>query len=336
VIREAIRTLSAGADLPRETAAGVMNVLMSGDATPAQAAAFLTALAMKGETIDEITGCAEVMRAKATVVHAEKPFVDVVGTGGDHSGTFNVSTAAAIVVAGAGVRVAKHGNRAMSSKSGSADVLAALGVNLDADVPTVERCIAEARVGFLFAPRMHAAMKHAIGPRREIGIRTIFNILGPLTNPAGATRMLLGVFAPEMVETLAAVLRNLGGTRAFVVHGADGLDEITTTDETLVAELRDGAIESYHIRPEDFGVERSGRDALVVEGAEQSAGVIRSVLAGEPGPARDIVVLNAGAAIAAGGAAEDIAAGVAAARAAIDSGAAAAALERLVQISNGT
>ncbi len=335
MIREAIRILVSGGNLPRETAAAAMTAIMDGEATPAQTAAFITALAMKGETIDEITGCAEVMRAKATRIAAEEPLVDTCGTGGDKSGTFNISTAAALVAAGAGVRVAKHGNRAMSSHSGSADVLAELGVNVDADVPIVERCIAEANVGFMFAPKLHAAMKHAIGPRREIGIRTVFNLLGPLTNPAGARNQVLGVFDEKMVEVIAIVLRNLGSRRVFVVHGMDGLDEITTTDETLVAELRGGEITTYRIAPEDFRLRRARREELTVHSAAESAARIRAVLAGEPGPARDIVLVNAAAAIAAAGAADDIASGMVVAAAAVDSGAAAAALDCLVRISNG-
>ena len=312
-----------------------MQEIMDGEATPAQTSAFITSLAIKGETIDEITGCAEVMRAKAVHVNAEEPFVDVVGTGGDKSGTFNISTAAALVVAGAGVRVAKHGNRAASSHSGSADVLEELGVNLDVDVPIVERCIAEANVGFMFAPKMHLAMKHAMPVRREIGIRTVFNILGPLTNPAGAKRMLLGVFDASMVDMMATVLRNLGCERAFVVHGADGLDEISVCDETLVAELNDGEIGTTTITPEDFGITRCGRDDLTVASPQESAAVIHSVLRGESSPARDIVLLNAGAGIAAAGAAPTIAGGVEMAGASVDSGAATEALAKLVQITNG-
>ena len=308
---------------------------MDGEATPAQTSAFITSLAIKGETIDEITGCAEVMRAKAVRVKAEAPFVDVVGTGGDKSGTFNISTAAALVVAGAGVRVAKHGNRAASSHSGSADVLEELGVNLDVDVPTVERCIAEANVGFMFAPKMHLAMKHAMPVRREIGIRTVFNILGPLTNPAGATRMLLGVFDAAMVEVMATVLRNLGCERAFVVHGADGLDEISACDETLVAELNGDEISTYTITPEDFGIKRCGLDDLIVASPQESAKVIHSVLGGESSPARDIVLLNAGAGIAAAGAAPTISGGIEMAGASVDSGAATEALAKLVQITIG-
>ena len=334
MIKEAIAELVAGRNLPLETAALAMTELMSGQTSPAQTAAFITALAIKGETIDEITACAKVMRAKAAVVHAQEPFVDIVGTGGDKSGTFNISTAAALVTAGSGLRVAKHGNRAASSHSGSADLLAELGVNLDADIPTVERCIAEANIGFMFAPKMHAAMKHAIGPRREIGIRTVFNILGPLTNPAGARDMLLGVFSADIAVPMAKVLAQLGARHVYVVRGEDGLDEVTITDRTLVAELKNGTVSRYHIQPEDFGIQRTTSEQLRVDSVAESAEHVRSVLAGRPGPVRDIVVLNAACGIAAGGAAPDIAAGVEVAQNSIDSGAAADALEKLVRISH--
>ncbi len=334
MIRQAISTVAGGRHLTREAAAAAMRAIMDGEATPAQTAALITALAIKGATIDEITGCAEVMRSKATRIRADEPLVDTCGTGGDGSRTFNISTAAALVAAGAGVRVAKHGNRAASSHSGSADVLAELGVSLEADAATVERCIAEANIGFMFAPKMHAAMKHAVGPRREIGIRTVFNIIGPLTNPAGARHQVLGVFSSGLVEVIANVLKNLGSEHVYVVSGADGLDEITTTSETLVAELRDGRITSRRVKPEDFGVPRASPDDLTVESPQESAAVIRAVLAGEGGPARDIVLLNAGAAIAACGAAPDIAGGIGPARNSIDSGAAARALARLVELSN--
>ena len=335
MIYEAISALVAGRDLTREAAAAAMTAIMDGAATPAQTAAFITALAIKGETIDEITGCAQVMRSKATRVHADEPLVDTCGTGGDGSGTFNISTAAALVTAGAGVNVAKHGNRAASSKSGSADVLAELGVNLDAGVPVVERCIAEAGIGFMFAPRLHGAMKHAMGARREIGIRTIFNILGPLTNPASARNQVLGVFDTRMLDIVANVLKNLGSRHVYVVCGADGLDEITTTAETSVAELRDGRIETYRLKPEDLGVARSRCEDLTVGTAAESAAVIRSVLEGKQGPARDIVVVNAAAAVAAGGRARDLAEGVAMAKESVDSGAAAEALAKLAEVSNG-
>ncbi|MFW6158278.1 MAG: anthranilate phosphoribosyltransferase, partial [Planctomycetota bacterium] len=247
-----------------------------------------------------------------------------------------ISTIAALVAAGAGAVVAKHGNRSVSSKCGSADVFKALGVNIEAPIETVERCLSEIGIAFLFAPLLHKAMKYAIGPRREIGIRTVFNILGPLTNPAGARNMLLGVFSEAMVEVLASVLRNLGAEHVYVVHGLDGLDEITTTTETAVAELQDGVIRTYRVQPEDFDLPRASLDDLTVEEPGQSAAVIRSVLAGAPGPARDIVVLNAAAGIAAADAAPDLQAAATRAAEAIDSGAAQDALDKLVRISQGT
>ncbi len=334
-MKELIGKLVEGRNLSADEAVEAMETIMTGGATQAQIGAFLTALRMKGETIEEITGCARVMREKATLIRVEgSPVIDTCGTGGDHSGTFNISTCTAIVAAGAGVKVAKHGNRSVTSKSGSSEVLAALGVNLDADVATVERCIAEANIGFLFAPRLHAAMKHAIGPRRELGIRTVFNILGPLTNPARARRQLLGVFDASLCDPLANVLGNLGSERCFVVHGCDGLDEITTTDETEIAELCGGNVKTYTISPEDFGLKRAKPDDLKVVGPEESAGAIRSILAGKAGPMADIVLLNAAAAIAAAGLAEAIADGLPIARESIESKAASEALAKLVEISN--
>jgi anthranilate phosphoribosyltransferase len=276
------------------------------------------------------------MRDKAVRVDPGAPperVVDTCGTGGDVKSTFNISTAAALVVAGAGVTVAKHGNRSVSSHSGSADVLATLGVKIDACVPTVERCLREARIGFLFAPLMHSAMKHAIGPRREIGVRTVFNILGPLTNPARARCQVLGVYDRRLTTVMAGALRSLGSARCFVVHGGDGLDEITVTDRTIVAELADGAVKEYTIGPEDFGLPRATLGDLKVDTAEQSAEVIRCVLAGRHGPARDVTLLNAAAALAAVGAAPDLRGGLALAAKSVDSGAAAEALRRLVEIS---
>ncbi|NQT87150.1 anthranilate phosphoribosyltransferase [bacterium] len=337
MIREAIAMLLDGTDLSDEQATAVMNQIMSGDATDAQIGAFLIALRVKGETVEEITGCARVMREKATRIAA--PFADVLdtcGTGGDASGTFNISTATAIVAAGAGCRVAKHGNRSVSSSSGSADVLKALGVNIEADTATVERCIAEAGIGFLFAPLLHGAMKYAIGPRREMGVRTIFNILGPLTNPAFASRQVLGVYDARLVEPLARVLGNLGSVRCLVVHGDDGLDELTTTAPSQVAELDGGEVTCWTLEPEDVGLPRASLDDLKVAGPDESAAAIRGVLAGEAGPKRDIVALNAAAAIVAGGKADDLKAGIAVAVAAIDSGAAAATLAKLVTTSNGS
>src|ERR1043166_6724887 len=257
-IREAIEKLVNRIDLSEAEMIAVMNQIMIGEATPLQVASFLTALRMKGETVDEITGAARVMREKAHRLHVgAKTVLDTCGTGGDQKGTFNISTTTAFVLAGAGVNVAKHGNRSVSSQSGSADVLGALGVKVDAPKDRVEQCIAEIGIGFLFAPLLHEAMKYAVQPRREIGIRTIFNILGPLTNPAMATHQLIGIYSGEMVEMIARVLRNLGSARAMVVHGLEGLDEISLCGPTKVAELRDGKVKEYAIEPEQFSVKRS-------------------------------------------------------------------------------
>ena len=334
-MKQLIASVVDGRDLNAAEAAEAMETIMSGGATPAQIGAFLVALRLKGETVQEISGFARVMREHATRIRvAGGPVVDTCGTGGDHSGTFNISTCAALVAAGAGLKVAKHGNRSVTSRSGSAEVLAELGVNIDAGVPTVERCIAEANIGFLYALKLHGAMKHAIGPRRELGLRTVFNILGPLTNPARATRQVIGVFDGSLCETLAAVLGNLGGERAFVVHGSDGLDEITTTGETTVAELRNGAVSVCTIAPEQFGLPRAELPDLQSSGPQESAEAIRAVLSGAEGPKTDIVMVNAAAAIAAGGLAEDIAGGMAVARQAVASGAAAQALAKLIEVSN--
>jgi len=335
VIQEAIAHLVEGRNLSRQDAAAAMEEIMSGQATDAQIAAFIVALRMKGETVEEIAGCAEVMRRKATRVAAPSPdALDTCGTGGDASHTFNISTAAALVAAGAGCCVAKHGNRSVSSASGSADVLAELGVNINVGVELVERCLREAGIGFLFAPGLHGAMKHAIGPRREMGVRTIFNILGPLTNPAGATRQLLGVYDPPLLETVASVLDALGSVRCLVVHGDDGLDELTTATTSRVCELKQGKLHTYTIAPEDFGLPRARLDDLRVSSPQESAEIIRRVLRGEGGPCRDIVALNAGAAIVAGGKADDLAEGIRLACEAIDSGEAARRLERLAAITS--
>jgi len=324
-------------DLSESDAHAAMTAIMSGEATDAQIAGFLIALRMKGETVEEITGCASAMRQAATTVDVGGlDVVDTCGTGGDKSGTFNVSTAAAIVAAGAGVPIAKHGNRSVSSGSGSADVLRTLGVNLEADVPTVERCIREAGIGFLFAPALHKAMKYAIGPRRELAVRTVFNVLGPLTNPAGARRQVMGVFSDRLVETIAGVLKGLGAVRAMVVHSHDGLDELSICAESRVAELReDGSIRAAMLSPEDFGLERAPMSDLLVETPEQSAEVIRGVLRGEPGGARRMTVLNAAAAVYVGGRADSLAKAVDVAAEAVDSGAAKTALDKLVALSNG-
>ena len=337
MIQQLIKRLTEREDMTVEESAQAMNEIMSGEATPAQVAAFIVALRMKGETVEEIAGCARVMREKATRIDpgvSEYDVVDTCGTGGDSRNTFNISTTAALVTAGAGVTVAKHGNRAVSSQSGSADVLKQLGVNIQAETDVVERCLREARVGFLFAPMLHGAMKHAIGPRREIAVRTVFNILGPLTNPAGARCQVLGVYDASLVPVLAEVLRSLGSKRCFVVHGADGLDEMTTTGETQVAELKDGEVRTYMIVPEDVGLARATLEDLVTDTVENAADIVRAVLSGERGARRDIVTLNAGAAIVAAGAAKDLSEGVGKAAEALDSGAAAATLENLIRISN--
>lgn len=329
-IQEAIAKAAAGEDLTADEAHGIIGLIMSGETTDAQIGALLIALRIKGETVDEIAGAAKAMREKATrITTSRTDLVDTCGTGGDHSGTFNISTATAFVVAGAGLCVAKHGNRAATSECGSADVLSALGVNIDVGADVVGRCLDEVGIGFLFAQALHGAMKHAIGPRREIGVRSLFNVLGPLTNPAGAKRQLIGVFSEELTEQLARVLGQLGSERAFIVHGSDGLDEITLTGPTKVSELKDGNVTTFTISPGDVGMEIADADALKGGDVETNARILRSVLDGGGGPCRDIVVLNAAAAIAAGGRAKDIAAGVSIASEAIDSGAARQKLEGL-------
>lgn len=331
-IKEAISRIVDREDLSREEMASVMRQIMTGGATPIQIGGFLAGLRCKGETVEEITAAALVMRELAARVKVGgEHLVDTCGTGGDGAKLFNVSTAAAFVVAAAGGRVAKHGNRAMSGKSGSADVLEALGVNLECPPEKVARCIEEVGVGFMFAPAHHAAAKHAAAPRRELGTRTLFNLLGPLTNPALAPHQLLGVFAPRWLEPLAKVLRELGSRHVLVVHADDGLDEISIAAPTRVAELQHGQVRSYTLRPEDAGIERQPLDRLVVDGVEQSRALIEAVLAGKSGPARDMVVLNAGAALYAADVAASIAEGVRLAREALDSGAARARLRALAE-----
>lgn len=335
MIQEAIKDLIAGADLGRARTRAAMNQIMSGQATDAQIGAFLVALRIKGETVDEIAGCAEVMREKATPIATTRPdLIDTCGTGGDDSGTFNISTAVAFVACGAGLAVAKHGNRSISSHCGSADVLAALGVNVEASPEKVGECIDEVGIGFLFAVALHGAMKHAIGPRRELATRTVFNVLGPLTNPAGAKRQLLGVYDSALTEALAGVLGQLGSERALVVHGSDGLDEITLTGPTQVSELRDGSVSTRQIDPRDFGLQLAPAEALQGGDAAYNARILREVLDGREGPRRDVVLINAAAAIAVGGRAEDTTAGLELARASIDSGRARQVLDRLVEVSN--
>ena len=335
MIQEAIKDLIAGADLGRARTRAAMDQIMSGQATDAQIGAFLVALRIKGETVDEIAGCAEVMREKATPIATTRPdLIDTCGTGGDDSGTFNISTAVAFVACGAGLAVAKHGNRSISSHCGSADVLAALGVNVEASPEKVGECINEVGIGFLFAVALHGAMKHAIGPRRELATRTVFNVLGPLTNPAGAKRQLIGVYDGALTEALAGVLGQLGSERALVVHGSDGLDEITLTGPTQVSELRDGRVSTRQIDPRDFGLQLAPAEALQGGDAAYNARILREVLDGREGPRRDVVLINAAAAIAVGGRAEDTTAGLELARASIDSGRARQALDRLVEVSN--
>ena len=327
MIRETIQKVVDGQDLTERETVDTMNEIMSGEATPAQVASFITALRIKGETVEEITGAARVMREKSTKIHTKHPFVvDTCGTGGDGAHTFNISTTAAFVVAGTGIPVAKHGNRAASSRSGAADVLKALGVNIEIGPEQVGACIDDVGIGFLFAVTLHGAMKYAIGPRQEIGIRTIFNALGPLTNPAGAQAQVLGVYAPTLTEPLAHVLNNFGTQRAFVVHGGDGLDEITTTTTTQVSELAGGEVNTYTLDPTELGIPTAQPSDLKGGTPEENAEITLSVLRGEKGPKRDIVLLNAAAAIVAGGKAEDITAGLAAAAESIDSG---RALEKL-------
>ncbi len=333
---EFIRQAVEGKDLGEKEARQAMQLIMEGEALPSQIAALLTALRIKGETVDEITAFARVMRAKVTAVksltHAR--VLDTCGTGGDGSGSFNISTAAAFVAAGAGVPVAKHGNRSVSSRCGSADVLKELGVNIEAAPDTVRRCLDEAGICFIFAPLFHPAMKHAIGPRREIGIRTVFNILGPLTNPAGAGCQLLGVYEPELCTTLAEVLHRLGSRRAYVVHGHGHLDEVSLSGPTRVAELKGGKVESREIAPADFGLELQPAEAVLGGDTAQNAKILREVLEGKKGPYRDIVCLNAGMAISAFDDDSTIAQGVEKAARAIDEGLAAGKLERLVALSN--
>ena len=344
MIQDTLRKIGAGEDLTRAEADGAMEQILSGHATDSQIAELLGALRIKGETVDELVGFATAMRRYATKIFPSnyarrgEPLMDTCGTGGDAKGTFNVSTAAAFVVAGAGVRVAKHGNRSISSKCGSADVLEALGVRIDLEPEQVARCIDEMGIGFLFAPAMHAATRHAMQARRELGGRTVFNLLGPLTNPAGASAQVAGVYRADYTELMARALGELGVERAFVVHGVDGLDEISIGGETGVAELRDGAVRSYTVVPEDFGLRRAPLEAILGGDANQNAQIIRKVLGRsslghEHGPHRDIVRANAAAALVASGRATDWLDGVRLATESIDSGAASKRLEALVGFS---
>ena len=335
MIRESIAKLAEGQTLSREEAHATMLEIMSGEATPAQIASYITALRIRGETPEIIAGSAAGMREKFTAVRAPTDvIVDTCGTGGDGAHTFNISTCTAFVAAGAGVTVAKHGNRSVSSKCGSADVLTALGVKIDATADVMADCLKSIGIAFLFAAVLHPAMKHAIGPRREIGIRSIFNILGPLSNPAGARYGVLGVYDRDLTVTLATAAAALGAKRLFVVHGLDGLDEITTTGPTRVAEVKDGKVTTYDIEPGGFGIPTATRKDLLGGDAAENAGYVREVLSGKTGPRRDIVLLNAAAAIVAGQKAKDFTEGIAVAAHSIDSGAASEKLERLVAMTN--
>jgi len=334
MLKPYISKLIAFEDLSAGEAQTAMDIIMTGQATPAQIGAYLMGLRMKGETVDEIVGSARSMRAHASLVpvHVDGDLLDVVGTGGDGSHSFNISTAAALVTAGAGRKVAKHGNRAASSSCGSADVLAALGVNIDLTPEQVAACIEQVGIGFMFAPRFHPAMKHAIGPRREMGTRTIFNLLGPLTNPAGATHQLIGVYAASMTETFARVLGTLGGKAAFVVHGFGGLDELTTAGPNVVSHLKDGQVRTFELDPLKLGLRRAGAEHLRGGDPQENAKILRAVLSGEDeGPRRDVVLLNAAAALAAESG--NLEAGLALAERALNSGAALAKLDALVATS---
>ena len=330
----AIRKVMAHADLSDAEMTTVMQRIMSGEATPAQIGGFLIGLGMKGETVPEITAAARVMRALATQVKVAAPhLVDTCGTGGDDQGTFNISTAAAFVVAAAGAHVAKHGNRSVSSSSGSADVLEAAGACLELTPEAVAACIEEVGVGFIFAPRHHQAMRHAIGPRREMGVRTVFNLLGPLTNPAGAPNQLLGVFATRWVRPMAEVLQALGSQRVMIVHSDDGLDEISIGAATQVAELKDGLVTEYSLQPEAFGMQRVDLSSLRVESAQQSLEMIQAVFDGMPGPATDLWALNSGAAIYVSGLEDSLEKGVLRAQSLLASGAVRERLARFVALS---
>lgn len=334
-IQTALKSILERKDLSHDDMVTVMKIIMTGEATPSQIGGFLVGLRMKGETIDEIAAAAQVMRELATGVKVSGDHVvDIVGTGGDSLSTFNISTASSFVVAAAGGKVAKHGNRSVTSSSGSADLLEAAGVNLNITAEQVSKCIDEIGVGFMFAPLHHSAMKHAIGPRKEMAVRTIFNVLGPLTNPAGAPNQLLGVFSDDLVEPLANVLKKLGSNHVMVVHSEDGMDEISIGAATKVAELKDGEIKTYTISPDDFAMRKDDIKHLVVDGAEQSLGMIKLIFEGHTGPARDIVLLNAGAAIYVAGLSESHKAGIEKAAEVIDSGAALKKLNDLATLTN--
>jgi anthranilate phosphoribosyltransferase len=349
MLKEAIQKVVNGTNLQEKEMEAVMDAIMSGEATPAQIGAFITALRLKGETVEEITAAARVMRRKATHIKADEAVVtidrddinldletviDTCGTGGDGTNTFNVSTTTAFVVAGCGLRVAKHGNRSVSSQCGSADVIESLGVNLDVPPTVVEKCLSEVGIGFLYAPALHGAMKYAIGPRREIGIRSIFNILGPLTNPAGANVQVLGVYQGDLTPVLAEVLNKLGSRSAFVVYGEGSLDEISIIGKTQVSQLKDGSVSTYMIEPEDFGMSRADLNDIRGGDVQENAGIVLSVLKGESSARRDMVLLNAAAALVAAGRAGDFPEGITLAAESIDSGRALEKLEGLKRVTN--
>jgi anthranilate phosphoribosyltransferase len=334
MIKEALSRIVSRSDLSMAEAREVMREIMRGEATQAQIGAFLTALRMKGETVDEIAGCAQAMRESAIAVKPKRnQLVDTCGTGGDGSGTFNISTTVAFVAAGAGLAVAKHGNRSVSSRCGSADLLQALGVNLELTPEQVAQCIDEVGIGFLFAPKLHPAMKYALAPRQEIGLRTIFNILGPLSNPAQAKRQLLGVYHSDLTELIAEVLLALGAEHAFVIHGADALDELSVTGQNKISRLHNGHIETYYLDPQDLGLPRARLSELTGGSVEDNAAITRALLAGGNGPKRDVILLNAAAVLIAGSKASSFSDGLELAAEAIDNGSAQRKLHQLVEFS---
>jgi anthranilate phosphoribosyltransferase len=329
-----IAKVASGSALTREESSRAFDRMMSGEATPSQMGGLLMAMRVRGETVDEITGAVTAMRAKMVKVSAPPDAIDVVGTGGDASGSFNVSTCAALIVAGAGVPVAKHGNRALSSRSGAADVLGALGVKIDLRPDEITRCLYEAGIGFMFAPAHHPATKNVAPTRVELGTRTIFNLLGPLSNPASVKRQMIGVFSRQWIEPMAQVLKNLGSERVWVAHGSDGLDEITTSGPTHVAALEQGQLRTFEVNPEDIGLERAKPEALRGGDAETNAAALMAVLKGTKGPYRDIAILNAAAALVVAGRAKDMKEGAALAAKSLDSGEAEGRLDRLIAVSN--
>ncbi len=333
-IKPLLNKVASGKTLDKTEAENAFDIIMSGDATPSQIGAFLMALRVRGETVEEITAAAHIMRLKAKSISAPKDSIDIVGTGGDGGGTLNISTGAALVTAGCGITIAKHGNRALSSRSGAADVLGALGVNIDCEMKKIEKSIRKAKIGFMMAPRHHSATRHVAGPRVELATRTIFNILGPLSNPAGVNKLLVGVFAREWVEPMAQVLKNLGAERAWVVHGSDGLDELTTTGNSYVSALENGKVTNFQVSPSDAGIPIANPEELKGGDAKENAEAMISMLHGEPSAFRNIVIYTAGAALIVAGKVENLKDGTEIAANAIDSGKAKRALEELITITN--